>query len=249
MAESRHHRGLPDLPRSPPGKRRPAATASRPSRRSENSSGATRRCRPPSVFRMCPSACLPAARQVLNSVFLAECVEAGLDSAIVHASKILPMARIDDEQREAALDLIYDRREYDARTVRSSYDPLQHFLAVFDGVSAQVSGADRAAELAAMPLFERLERRIVDGERKGLDDDLDEALRERPAMKIINETLLAGMRTVGELFGSGQMQLPFVLQSAEVMKAAVAHLEPHMEKTDEDGKGTIVLGHGQGRCP
>ena len=92
-----------------------------------------------------------------------------------------------------------------------------------------------------MPLFERLERRIVDGERNGLTADLDEALAQRPALEIINDTLLAGMKTVGELFGSGQMQLPFVLQSAEVMKAAVAHLEPHMEKGDDSGKGRIVL--------
>src|SRR4051812_16076160 len=176
----------------------------------------------------------PAARQVLNSVFLHECVEAGLDSAIVHASKILPMARIPDEQREIALDLVYDRRGDD-------YDPLQRFLQLFEGVSAQSSKESRAEELAALPLSERLKRRIVDGERNGLEADLDEALQKRPALEIINDTLLEGMKVVGELFGSGQMQLPFVLQSAEVMKAAVGYLEPHMEKTDDDGKGTIVL--------
>nr|MDT0663800.1 B12-binding domain-containing protein [Micromonospora sp. DSM 115978] len=171
---------------------------------------------------------------VLNSVFMAECVEAGLDSAIVHASKILPMSRIPDEQREVALDLIYDRR-------RDGYDPLTKFLDLFEGVDAASTGQTRAQELAALPLDERLQRRIVDGERNGLGADLDEALQERPALAIINDTLLAGMKTVGELFGSGQMQLPFVLQSAEVMKAAVAHLEPHMEKADSRGKGTIVL--------
>ncbi|WP_439380405.1 methionine synthase [Amycolatopsis lexingtonensis] len=176
----------------------------------------------------------PAARQVLNSVFLHECVQAGLDTAIVHASKILPMARIPDEQRAVALDLIYDRR-------REGYDPLQELMALFEGVSAASSKASRAEELAALPLFERLERRIVDGERNGLADDLDAALEQRPALQIINDTLLSGMKTVGELFGSGQMQLPFVLQSAEVMKAAVAHLEPHMEKEDDAGKGRIVL--------
>ncbi|CAN5510672.1 methionine synthase [soil metagenome] len=177
----------------------------------------------------------PAARIVLNSVFLHECVEAGLDSAIVHAAKILPLSRIPDEQREVALDLVYDRR-------REGYDPLQRLLEVFSGVTAAESKADRAAELAALPLPERLQRRIVDGERNGLIDDLDEALDEgRPALGIVNEDLLAGMKTVGVLFGSGEMQLPFVLQSAEVMKAAVAHLEPHMEATDEQGKGTIVL--------
>ncbi|MCV2489131.1 methionine synthase [Geodermatophilus sp. YIM 151500] len=176
----------------------------------------------------------PAGRQVLNSVFLHECVEAGLDSAIVHASKILPMSKIPDEQRQAALDLVHDRR-------RDGFDPLQRFLEVFSGVSAASSRASRAAELAAMPLAERLQARIVDGERNGLTDDLDEALRGKPALAIINDDLLAGMKTVGDLFGSGQMQLPFVLQSAEVMKAAVAHLEPHMEKADSGGKGTIVL--------
>ncbi|MET8853656.1 methionine synthase [Amycolatopsis sp. NPDC004625] len=176
----------------------------------------------------------PAARQVLNSVFLHECVQAGLDTAIVHASKILPMARIPDDRRAVALDLVYDRR-------REGYDPLQELMALFEGVSAASSKASRAEELAALPLFERLERRIVDGERNGLTGDLDAALEQRPALQIINDTLLSGMKTVGELFGSGQMQLPFVLQSAEVMKAAVAHLEPHMEKGDDAGKGRIVL--------
>ncbi|WP_329047510.1 methionine synthase [Amycolatopsis sp. NBC_01488] len=176
----------------------------------------------------------PAARQVLNSVFLHECVQAGLDTAIVHASKILPMARIPDDQRAIALDLVHDRR-------REGYDPLQELMALFEGVSAASSKASRAEELAALPLFDRLERRIVDGERTGLTDDLDAALEQRPALEIINDTLLSGMKTVGELFGSGQMQLPFVLQSAEVMKAAVAHLEPHLESGDDSGKGRIVL--------
>ncbi|RZQ63690.1 methionine synthase [Amycolatopsis suaedae] len=175
-----------------------------------------------------------AARQVLNSVFLHECVQAGLDTAIVHASKILPMSKIPDEQRKVALDLVYDRRA-------EGYDPLQEFMALFEGVTASSSKESRAQELAKLPLFERLERRIVDGERNGLDDDLAEALKTRPALEIINNTLLSGMKTVGELFGSGQMQLPFVLQSAEVMKAAVAFLEPHMEKDDSGGKGRIVL--------
>ncbi|MFJ8433426.1 methionine synthase [Kitasatospora sp. NPDC094019] len=176
----------------------------------------------------------PAARMVINSVFLNECVEAGLDSAIVHASKILPMARIPEEQREVALDLVYDRRS-------EGYDPLQKLLQLFEGVSSSSVRASKAEELAALPLEERLQRRIVDGERNGLEADLDEALTERPALEIVNGTLLAGMKVVGELFGSGQMQLPFVLQSAEVMKTAVAHLEPHMEKSDDEGKGTIVL--------
>ncbi len=177
----------------------------------------------------------PAARHVLNSVFLHECTQGGLDAAIVHASRILPVARIPDDQREAALDLVYDRR-------RDGYDPLQRLLEVFAGVSAADAKADRAAELAALPLSERLQRRIIDGERRGLEDDLDTALAaDKPALEIVNDELLSGMKVVGELFGSGEMQLPFVLQSAEVMKAAVAHLEPHMEKTDDEGKGTIVL--------
>ena len=182
----------------------------------------------------------PAARQVLNSVFLHECVEAGLDSAIVHASKILPMSKIPDEQREVALDMVYDRRRK-ADHPDGEYDPLSRFLQLFEGVSAQSSAASRAEELAALPLDERLQRRIIDGERNGLEADLDDALSTRSALAIINDTLLAGMKTVGDLFGSGQMQLPFVLQSAEAMKAAVAYLEPHMEKADSAGKGTIVL--------
>jgi len=176
----------------------------------------------------------PAARMVLNSVFLHECVEAGLDSAIVHASKILPMNRIEDEQRQVALDMVYDRRS-------DGYDPLQKFLELFEGVDAASMREEKAAELLALPLFERLKRRIIDGERNGLEADLDAALEEKPALDIVNETLLDGMKVVGELFGSGEMQLPFVLQSAEVMKTAVAHLEPHMEKADSGGKGRIVL--------
>jgi 5-methyltetrahydrofolate--homocysteine methyltransferase len=176
----------------------------------------------------------PAARQVLNSVFLHECQQAGLTSAIVHASKILPMSKIPEEQRQVALDLVYDRR-------REGYDPLQRLIDMFEGVDAASARATRAEELAALPLAERLERRIVDGERNGLEADLDEAMRIRSPLEIINDTLLSGMKTVGELFGSGQMQLPFVLQSAEVMKTAVAYLEPHMEKDDSGGKGRIVL--------
>lgn len=182
----------------------------------------------------------PAGRQVLNSVFLHECQQAGLTSAIVHASKILPINRIPDEQRQVALDLVYDRRTFHADG-SVDYDPLARFMELFEGVEAKGSADARAEELAALPLFERLERRIVDGERNGLDVDLAAALQEKSALQIVNENLLAGMKVVGELFGSGQMQLPFVLQSAEVMKAAVAFLEPHMERTDDAGKGTMVL--------
>ncbi len=176
----------------------------------------------------------PAARAVLNSVFLNECVKAGLDSAIVHAARIMPIARIPAEQLQVALDLIYDRR-------REGYDPLAVMLDMFAGVDAATVKASRAAELAALPLWERLKRRIIDGERIGLEADLEAALAQRPALEIVNDVLLDGMKTVGDLFGSGQMQLPFVLTSAEVMKVAVGYLEPHMERTGESGKGRLVL--------
>ena len=187
-----------------------------------------------------------AARVVLNSVFLHEAHQAGLDSAIVHAARILPISRIPAEQLEVALDLVYDRRRL-AADGTVEYDPLVAFLALFDGVDTASVRAGRAAELAALPLAERLARRIVDGEPKGLAEDLDAALATgRGALEIINDHLLGGMRTVGELFGAGEMQLPFVLQSAEVMKTAVAYLEPHIDRSDAaggdtGGKGTIVL--------
>ncbi len=182
----------------------------------------------------------PAARVVLNSVFLHECVEAGLDSAIVHPSKIMPMARIEARQKEVALDLIYDRRTYDGDVC--TYDPLQEFLQLFEGVELAASRNIRASELAALPLRDRLERRIIDGEKVGLNEDLDTAMSEGIApLAIINDHLLEGMKVVGELFGKGEMQLPFVLQSAEVMKSAVAYLEPHMEKTSDAGRGRMLL--------
>ncbi len=176
----------------------------------------------------------PAARQVLNSVFLHECVQAGLDSGIVPAARIVPIARIPEDQRQVAEDLIYDRRA-------AGYDPLTKFLELFEGVTTTSTREARAAELASLPVAERLQRRIVDGDPKGLEADLDEALLTKPGLAIINDELLAGMKEVGELFGSGQMQLPFVLGSAEVMKAAVGYLEPHLDKADAGGKGTIVI--------
>ena len=173
----------------------------------------------------------PAARHVLNSVFLHECQQAGLDAAIVHAARIMPLAKIDERAREVCLDLVYDRR-------RPGYDPLQELLGLFEGVSStSLVKEDRSG----WPVERRLSQRIIDGDRDGLEADLDEALRTTSALAIVNDTLLAGMKVVGDLFGSGQMQLPFVLQSAETMKAAVAHLEPHMEKSDQGGKGRIVL--------
>ena len=182
----------------------------------------------------------PAARIVLNSVFLAEAVKAGLDSAIVHPSKISPISRIPEEQREVALDLIYDRRKFEGDDC--VYDPLSKLLELFAGVEVTSTRQSRAAELAALPIEQRLVRRIIDGEKAGLEADLDQArLGGIAPLAIINEYLLEGMKEVGELFGRGEMQLPFVLQSAEVMKSAVALLEPHMEKSDASDRGSILL--------
>ncbi len=183
----------------------------------------------------------PAARSVLNSVFLHEAAEAGLTSGIIDAAKIVPLASVPDDRRKVALDLVWDRREYDAEGTLT-YDPLAAMLDLFDGVDSAALKDQRAAELAALPVNERLERRIIDGEAKGLEGDLDLARAGGlSALQIINDHLLEGMKVVGERFGSGEMQLPFVLQSAEVMKTAVALLEPHMEKSSDAGKGKIVL--------
>ncbi|WP_045731105.1 methionine synthase [Pseudarthrobacter chlorophenolicus] len=183
----------------------------------------------------------PAARMVLNSVFLHEAVQAGLTSGIIDAAKIVPLASLPEEQRKVALDLVYDRREYDADG-NVTYDPLAIMLDLFAGVDTAALKDQRAAELAALPTGERLQRRIIDGEGKGLEADLDLARSEGMSpLSIINDQLLEGMKVVGERFGAGEMQLPFVLQSAEVMKNAVALLEPHMEKSDSSGKGTMVI--------
>ncbi|MGA0064565.1 MAG: methionine synthase [Ilumatobacteraceae bacterium] len=174
-----------------------------------------------------------AARQVLNSVFLDECVQAGLDAAIVHASKILPLSRIKAEHVTLCRDLIFDRGTGD-------YDPLQSLLTAFEGVTlAKPEKPDRSG----WPVRDRLRQRIIDGDRDGLVDDLDEALATGlKALDIVNDVLLDGMREVGELFGSGKMQLPFVLQSAETMKVAVGHLEPHMDRVaGSTSKGKLVL--------
>ena len=174
----------------------------------------------------------PAARHVLNSVFLHEAQEAGLDAAMVSPARIMPLNRIDPHHVEVCLDLIYDRR-------REGYDPLQELLGLFEGVA---SGAHEKEDRSGWPVEERLRARIIDGDRNGLTEDLDEALNNGlAALAIVNDVLLEGMKVVGELFGSGQMQLPFVLQSAETMKTAVAYLEPHMEKTGDGGKGKVVL--------
>ncbi|GAB4542534.1 MAG: methionine synthase [Pleurocapsa sp.] len=179
----------------------------------------------------------PAARQVLNSVFLHECMEVGLDAAIVSANKILPLAKIDDEHQKICLDLIYDKREFDGDIC--TYDPLGKLTTLFAGKKTKKSEAvDKN-----LPIDERLKQHIIDGERIGLEDALNEALQNYPPLEIINTFLLDGMKVVGELFGSGQMQLPFVLQSAQTMKAAVAHLEPFMDKeeADDSGKGKFII--------
>ncbi len=172
----------------------------------------------------------PAARAVLNSVFLDHAARAGMTGAIVHVSKIRPLHLLAPEEVQVAEDLIFDRR-------REGYDPLQRLLAIF----ADRKLADAAVKQRAETVEGRLKDRIVDGDRKGLAADLDEAMLKLPPLEIINNVLLDGMKVVGELFGAGKMQLPFVLQSAETMKAAVAHLEPHMERVEGQEKGTIVL--------
>ncbi|MBL8843474.1 MAG: methionine synthase [Planctomycetes bacterium] len=171
----------------------------------------------------------PPARHVLNSVFLHHARLRGLDAAIVHAAKIKPLYQIPEQQRQVAEDLIFDRR-------RPSYDPLQELIGLFEDVVEE-----RAARPAARSIEERLKERIVRGEKPGLEADLDLALERYAPLSIINDLLLDGMKTVGELFASGEMQLPFVLQSAETMKAAVAFLEPKMERKSGDSKGRIVL--------
>jgi 5-methyltetrahydrofolate--homocysteine methyltransferase len=173
----------------------------------------------------------PAARIVLNSAFLNELREAGLTAAIVHASKILPRNKIDSEKWNAAMDLIYDRR-------REGFDPLTHFISLFPD-SDQAAVVEKPTE--NLPIEEKLKRHIIDGEKRDLIAHLDEARQKYSPLEIINNLLLEGMKVVGELFGSGQMQLPFVLQSAETMKASVAHLEKFMEKADGQSKGRIVL--------
>ncbi|MFM7047403.1 MAG: methionine synthase, partial [Actinomycetota bacterium] len=175
----------------------------------------------------------PAARQVLNSVFLDECVKAGLDAAIVHASKILPLARIKPEHVTLCRDIIFDKTTND-------YNPLQLLLTAFEGVK---STKQEKPDRSGWPVRDRLRQRIIDGDREGLTAELDEALASGlKALEIVNDVLLDGMREVGELFGSGQMQLPFVLQSAETMKTAVSHLEPHMDKiAGSTSKGKLVL--------
>ncbi|MBV9211310.1 MAG: methionine synthase [Acidobacteria bacterium] len=178
----------------------------------------------------------PAARIALNSVFLHDAVEAGLDAAIVNASKILPLNRIGEREREVARELIYDERKFDGDIC--TYDPLGEFTKLFEGVTTKSAKKD----LSSLPVEERLKNHIIDGEKIGLEEQLNIALEKYSALDIINNILLDGMKVVGDLFGSGQMQLPFVLQSAEVMKAAVRFLEPFIErKGGATEKGIMVL--------
>jgi len=178
----------------------------------------------------------PASRVVLNSVFLHDAVEAGLDAAIVNASKIEPLNRIGEQELKVARDLIYDRREFDGEVC--TYDPLTAFTTLFENVKAKSA----KKESKGATVEERLKNHIIDGEKIGLEGELTTALETHPALDIINNILLDGMKVVGDLFGSGQMQLPFVLQSAEAMKAAVRFLEPFMEKKGgATAKGTLVL--------
>ena len=177
----------------------------------------------------------PAARVVLNSVFLHDCVEAGMNSAIVNASKILPLMRFSEHEIDTARDLIYDRRKFDGDVC--TYDPLSEFTTMFQGKTAQSIKPD----ISNLPIEEKLKHHIIDGEKIGLEDSLKRGFEKYPPLDIINNILLDGMKTVGDLFGSGQMQLPFVLQSAEAMKAAVRFLEPFMEKVEGTNKGVLVL--------
>lgn len=182
----------------------------------------------------------PSLRHALNSVFLHHAVQAGLDMAIVHASKIMPLFKIDERGRELCRQLILDERKYEGVGAdrRCIYDPLVELMAYYAGQKAE--GKAKTAP-ASETVEERLKNRIIDGDKVGLKADLEEALRQFTALDIINKILLEGMKVVGNLFGSGQMQLPFVLQSAEVMKAAVSNLEPYLEKNEGARKGTLVI--------
>ena len=179
----------------------------------------------------------PAARQVLNSVFLNEAMQVGMDGAIVSANKILPLAKIEPEYQQICRDLIYDNRRFDGDIC--VYDPLTKLTELFAGKTTKKDPSSNAN----LPVEERLKQHIIDGERLGLEEALNQALQDYPPLDIINIFLLDGMKVVGELFGSGQMQLPFVLQSAQTMKAAVAFLEPFMEKKegDNNAKGTFII--------
>ena len=172
----------------------------------------------------------PLSRINLNSIFLDECIKAGLDSAIIAPNKILPLSKISAETKKLCLDLIYDRRNFENEIC--IYDPLVELTKAFQDLT--ISDFKKASTSNKnLTLEEKLKNHIVDGEKIGLEEQLNNALKKYKPLEIINTYLLDGMKVVGELFGSGQMQLPFVLQSAETMKFAVSVLEPHMETVDE----------------
>jgi 5-methyltetrahydrofolate--homocysteine methyltransferase len=174
----------------------------------------------------------PHARHILNSVFLHEAIQAGLDAAIVNAKKIIPLYKIDAADAEIAQNLLFNRWP-------GGKDPLQTFIRHFERI--QSSSPEEKIPREPASIEESLKNRIIEGDKEGLENDLDMALGKYSPLAIINTLLLDGMKTVGELFGAGKMQLPFVLQSAEVMKRAVSHLERFMEKKDGRGKGKLVL--------
>jgi 5-methyltetrahydrofolate--homocysteine methyltransferase len=172
----------------------------------------------------------PLSRINLNSIFLDECIKAGLDSAIIAPNKILPLSKISVDTKKLCLDLIYDRRKFENHIC--IYDPLVELTKAFQDLT--ISDFKKASTSNKnLTLEEKLKNHIVDGEKIGLEEQLNNALKKYKPLEIINTYLLDGMKVVGELFGSGQMQLPFVLQSAETMKFAVSVLEPHMETVDE----------------
>ena len=182
----------------------------------------------------------PSARITLNSVFLSEAIKAGMDSAIVSPSKILPLSKITPENIKICIDLIYDNREFEKDIC--IYDPLSKLTEEFAGITTKT--VDQTIEIyKQLSIEERLSKHIIDGEKLSLEDNLNIALKTYKPLEIINSFLLNGMKVVGELFGSGQMQLPFVLQSAETMKFAVSFLEPFMDKKEGEisSKGTFLI--------
>ena len=181
----------------------------------------------------------PLSRINLNSIFLDECIKAGLDSAIIAPNKILPLSKISEETKKLCLDLIYDKREFEDDIC--IYDPLVELTKAFQDLSIQ-DFKKASSENKNLTLEESLKNHIIDGEKIGLEDQLNKALKKYKPLEIINTFLLDGMKVVGDLFGSGQMQLPFVLQSAETMKFAVSILEPHMETVEENiSNGKLLI--------
>ncbi len=180
----------------------------------------------------------PHTRKILNSVFLHEAIEAGLDAAIVDPSKILPLSRIPDEDREMCLNLIYNRDTTAEQT------PLMALINHFDNTDNE-NTADKETE-QDQTIEETLSQKIIRGEKDGIEDILTILLQRYTPTAIINIILVPAMRHVGVLFGNGEMLLPFVLQSAEVMKASVSFLEPFMDKADMQEKLRILLATVQG---